>query len=63
MSKFNFMGFLFFITGIIALMSVVGGIDTNPDLSIFQMIQLFAVSLVGFGCMSLGVSFMKDKEV
>ena len=63
MSKFNFMGFLFFITGIIALMSVVGGIDTNPDLSIFQMIQLLAVSLVGFGCMSLGVSFMKDKEV
>jgi hypothetical protein len=63
MSKFNFMGFLFFITGIIALMSVVGGIDTNPDLSVFQMIQLFAVSLVGFGCMVLGVSFMKDKEV
>ena len=63
MSKFNFMGFLFFITGIIALMSVVGGIDTNPDLSIFQMIQLFAVSLVGFGCMALGVSFMKDNEV
>jgi hypothetical protein len=57
------MGFLFFITGIIALMSVVGGIDTNPDLSIFQMIQLFAVSLVGFGCMALGVSFMKDTEV
>ena len=63
MSKFNFMGFLFFITGIIALMSVVGGIDTNPDLSVFQMIQLLAVSLVGFGCMVLGVSFMKDKEV
>jgi hypothetical protein len=63
MTKFNFMGFLFFITGIVALMAAVGGFETNPDLTFFQLLQLAAVVAVGFGSMALGVSFMKEGDV
>ena len=54
-------GFLFFALGLVALLGVVGGIEQTVDISLFQAIQLFAVALVGFGCMSIGVSYLKGE--
>jgi len=55
-------GFLFFFLGLIAIMGVVGGIEQTVDISLFQGIQLLVVTLVGFGCMIVGVSYMKEIE-
>ena len=55
-------GFLFFFLGLLAIMGVVGGIEQTVDISLFQGIQLFVVTLVGFGCMIVGVSYMKEIE-
>ena len=55
-------GFLFFFLGLIAIMGVVGGIEQTVDISLFQGIQLLIVTLVGFGCMIVGVSYMKEIE-
>jgi hypothetical protein len=54
------MGFLFFFTGLIALMSVIGGVEANPDLNAFQILQMISVTLVGFASMILGVSYLQD---
>ena len=55
-------GFLFFFLGLLAIMGVVGGIEQTVDISLFQGIQLLIVTLVGFGCMIVGVSYMKKIE-
>lgn len=55
-------GFLYFFLGLLAIMGVVGGIEQTVDISLFQGIQLFVVTLVGFGCMIVGVSYMKEIE-
>jgi len=55
-------GFLFFFLGLLAIMGVVGGIEQTVDISLFQGIQLLIVTLVGFGCMIVGVSYMKEIE-
>ena len=55
-------GFLFFFLGLLAIMGVVGGIEQTVDISLFQGIQLLVVTLVGFGCMIVGVSYMKKIE-
>lgn len=54
-------GFLFFFTGLVALMGVVGGIEQTVDLSFFQGLQLFAVALMGAASMQLGVSYLKGE--
>lgn len=53
-------GFLFFTIGLLAMLGVVGGIEQTVDISLFQAIQLFAVALVGFGSMLVGISYFKD---
>ena len=60
MTRANTMGFLFFFTGLIALMSVIGGVEANPDLNAFQILQMISVTLVGFASMILGVSYLQD---
>lgn len=54
-------GFLFFFTGLVALMGVVGGIEQTVDITFFQCLQLFAVALMGFASMQLGVSYLKGE--
>ena len=55
-------GFLYFFFGLLAIMGVVGGIEQTVDISLFQGIQLFVVTLIGFGYMIVGVSYMKEIE-
>lgn len=54
-------GFLFFFTGLVALMGVVGGIEQTVDISLFQATQLFAVAMVGLASMILGVSYLQGE--
>jgi uncharacterized membrane-anchored protein len=60
--RFTTIGFLYFITGLLALFGVVGGFETNDNLTVFQLIQLFVVALVGVASMMVGVSYLKDAE-
>ena len=55
-------GFLYFFLGLLAIMGVVGGIEQTVDISLFQGIHLFVVTLIGFGYMLVGVSYMKEIE-
>ena len=55
-------GFLYFFLGLLAIMGVVGGIEQTVDISLFQGIQLFVVTLIGLGYMIVGVSYMKEIE-
>jgi hypothetical protein len=54
------MGFLFFFIGLLALLSVIGGVEANPDLDSVQIMQLISVTLVGFASMILGISYLQD---
>ena len=54
-------GFLFFFTGLVALMGVAGGIEQTVDISVFQAMQLFAVAMVGLASMILGVSYLQGE--
>jgi hypothetical protein len=54
-------GFLFLALGLVALLGVVGGIEQTVDISLFQAMQLFAVAMVGFASMILGVSYLKGE--
>lgn len=60
--KFTLIGFLYFITGLLALFGVVGGFETSESLTVLEVIQLFVVALVGVASMMVGVSYLKDAE-
>lgn len=60
--RFTTIGFLYFITGLLALFGVVGGFETSDSLTVLEVIQLFVVALVGVASMMVGVSYLKDAE-
>ena len=57
-----FKGSMFFMLGLVCLMGVVGGVEDTIVLSMYDVIQLTAVTLVGFACMAIGVSYMNEGE-
>jgi hypothetical protein len=54
-------GFFFFFVGIIALMSVIGGIEQTVDIGFLDAIQLFSFGMVGIIWMIIGVSYLKGE--
>jgi hypothetical protein len=57
-----FKGFMFFALGLLCLMGVVGGIENTIELGIYDVIQLTVVTLLGFSCMVIGVSYLNEGE-
>jgi hypothetical protein len=43
-------------------MGVVGGIENTIELGIYDVIQLTVVTLLGFSCMVIGVSYLNEGE-
>jgi len=57
-----FKGFMFFMLGLVLLLSVAGGIENTIELSFYEILQLIAVTLCGFSCMMIGVSYLNETK-
>lgn len=53
---------IFFLTGLVIIMAVVGGVEQTVDIGILEALQAIALTLVGLAYMTLGVSYAKEKD-
>lgn len=51
---------IFFFTGLVIAMGVVGGIEQTVDFTLLDVLQLAAMSAVAFAMMSIGVSHAQE---
>ncbi len=52
---------IFFFTGLVLLLGVVGGIESATELDFFMVLQFFGVAFCGVACMLIGVSYFEEQ--
>lgn len=52
---------IFFFTGLVLLLGVVGGIESTVDIGFGLALQFLGVALSGVSCLAIGVSYFEEQ--
>ena len=52
---------VFFFTGLVLMLGVVGGIESTVDIGFGLALQFFGVAVCGISCMMIGVSYFEEQ--
>ena len=52
---------VFFFTGLLLMLGVVGGIESTVDIGFGLALQFFGVAVCGISCMLIGISYFEEQ--
>jgi hypothetical protein len=55
-------GLAFIATAIMLALGLVGGLETNQELSTSMIVQMIGMALVAFNCGVIGLSYLSDED-